>query len=127
MPVIPVPSSSIQASSASAVTSTSAPPSSSAWRTMVAIVTAASLRLWGTLEMRLAPWAGWTRNMLGKPWTWTPCSDRMPDPVLGRRRPPGRRGRTRRPAGGVGADLEPRGVDDAVDQVLDAGRRRRSR
>ena len=41
--------------------------------------------------------------------------------MLGEAPPAPADGVVTRPAGGVGADLEPRGVDDAVDRVLDAG------
>ena len=44
----------------------------------MAIVLPASVRLWGTLEMRLAPWVGCTMNAFGKPCTWVPCLVRMP-------------------------------------------------
>ena len=53
---------SIQASSASLVTSTSSKPLSSACLTIIAIVLPDSVRLCGTLEMRLAPWVGCTMN-----------------------------------------------------------------
>ena len=63
-----------QACSASAVASTSNAPMVSAWATTAAIDVAASVRLWVTLEIRLAPWLSPTMNRLGNPATWVPVS-----------------------------------------------------
>ena len=53
--------------SASAVTSTSSAPVSSARRMIVAMVVPASVRFWVMFEMRLAPCPGPTTNRFGKP------------------------------------------------------------
>lgn len=45
---------------------------------IVAIVRPDSVRLWGMLEMRLAPCVGCTMNAFGKPCTPMPCWVRMP-------------------------------------------------
>ena len=34
--------------------------------------------LCGTLEIRFAPWVGWTISRFGNPDTWMPCSVRIP-------------------------------------------------
>ena len=71
-------SSSIQASSASLVTSTTSEPPSAMWETTAATVLAASVRLCGTLAMTLPPCHNWTWKALGNPCTWTPCMLRIP-------------------------------------------------
>ena len=58
-----------QASSASLVTSTAWLSVASACLTVAAMVAAESTRLCGTLEIRLAPCVGCTKNALGKPCT----------------------------------------------------------
>ena len=39
---------------------------------------AESTRLWGTFEIRAAPWKAWTKKAFGKPRAWIPCRVRMP-------------------------------------------------
>ena len=85
----------------------------------VAMVWPASVRLCGMFEIRLAPWLGPTTNRFGKPWTWMPCRLRMPSAQCSVKRPPVAAGDlVARAAGVVGADLEARGVDQAVELVL---------
>ncbi len=70
-------------------------------------------------EIRLAPWVGPTMNRFGKPCTWMPCRLRMPSAQSSESVTPSRP--TVVEAGApreLGADLEARGVDQAVELVV---------
>jgi hypothetical protein len=71
-------SSSTHASWACCDGSTVPNPLSTACLTITAMVRAESTMLCGTLEIRFAPWVGWTNSRFGKPRTWMPCSERIP-------------------------------------------------
>src|SRR3546814_11989035 len=70
--------SSIQACSAASVASTTSYPPSTAWATTAATAREVSVKLWGTLETRLAPWPRWVMNRFGKLCTCTQCRVRLP-------------------------------------------------
>jgi hypothetical protein len=92
-------------------------PRASAWATTAAMVVPASVRLLVMFEMRLPAWVIPMMNRFGKPCTCMPWSVRMPSaqcPLRGLAVAPG--GLVARATGVLGADLEARGEDQAVER-----------
>ena len=90
---------------------------------ILAIVVPASTRLWGMFEIRFAAWAGWTTNAVREPVYMHPVQRHHPlGPLLGQPQPVAADRVVARAAGVLGADLESRGVDHAVElEVLAVG------
>ena len=72
-------------------------------------------------EIRFAPWFGPTMKRFGKPSTWMPCRLRMPSAQCSESGLAVASGRLEAGAARVlGADLEARSEDEAVELVVDA-------